>query len=424
MLEEILNRRNIERALKQVETNKGASGIDGMRCNELRPYINKEWQTLRTNILEDKYRPSPVRKVEIDKAGGGKRMLGIPTVRERMLQQAIAQWLEPRYDPGFSKSSYGYRPGRSAHQAILKARDYLNEGKSWVIEMDLAQFFDRINHDKLMGKLRKEIADKATLKLIRQFLTCGIMEGGLVSPKNEGMAQGSPLSPILSNIVLDDLDKELEKRGHSFVRYADDISVYVSSEVAAKRVMEGMIRYVEEELKLKVNREKTKIGRPHQSTLLGFSFYRGGKFYEPRVSEKSLKKIKEKCKEITKRSNGLSEEMKIKKLSPIVRGWANYFTIAKAKRVMEGLDRYVRTRLRVAKWKQWKNRRTRAINLRKLGINRSGSYNLAYSSKGYCRIADSPILKDALSNGYFQKQGYVGFLNIYHWKNEKQLKLF
>lgn len=382
MLEEILNRRNIEKALEQVERNKGAEGVDGMKWNELRPYINTNWRALRRSILKGSYKPSTVRKVEIEKAGGGTRKLGIPTVLDRMLEQAVTQWLAPIYEPKFSDRSYGYRPGRNAHQAVKQAEQYLNEGKTWIIEMDLAQFFDRVNHDKLMGKLRKEITDKGTLSLIRKFLTCGIMEDGIVSPQSEGTTQGSPVSPILSNIVLDDLDKELERRGHTFIRFADDISLYLTSETAAKRVLESITTYIEEKLKLKVNKEKTRITRPSQSMLLGFSFYAVKKgTWKARISKKSVERVKEKCNELTGRSNGMSEDARIKGLMSLITGWVNYFRIAEvAKGNLNALDAYVRTRLRTCSWKQWKQSKTRLKNLRRLGVQGPEAYHYAYSS--------------------------------------------
>ena len=335
MLEEILDRRNIEKALVRVEFNKGTAGIDGMQWNELRSYINTQWQVLRQSVLESSYEPSPVRKVEIDKPQGGKRMLGIPTVVDRMLQQAIAQWLTPMYEAEFSKRSYGFRPNRNAHQAVLQAEQYLHEGKTWVIELDLENFFDKVNHDRLMSKLSDRITDKRTLKLIRSYLTSGIMEGGVISTRSEGTPQGSPLSPLLSNIILDELDKELEKRQHSFVRYADDISVYTQSETAANRVMNSIIKFIEEKLLLKINREKTKVSRPEESMLLGFSFrtYKGR--WIIKVARKTAHRIKRKFKEITKRNAPLSEEERITKLNTIIKGWVNYFIIAKAKTLMK-----------------------------------------------------------------------------------------
>jgi len=423
MLEEILDRRNIEKALVQVESNKGAAGIDGMQWNELRSYINTQWQVLRQRILESSYEPNPVRKVEIDKPQGGKRMLGIPTVVDRMLQQAIAQWLTPVYESEFSKRSYGFRPNRNAHQAVLQAEQYLHEGKVWVIELDLENFFDKVNHDRLMSKLSNRITDKRTLKLIRHYLTSGIMEGGVISTRSEGTPQGSPLSPMLSNIILDEMDKELEKRQHSFVRYADDISVYTQSETAAKRVMNSIIKFIEGKLLLKVNREKTKVSRPEESMLLGFSFrtYKGQ--WIIKIARKTVHRIKGKLKEITKRNAPLSEEERITKLNTIIKGWVNYFIIAKAKALMRHLDGNVRMRLRMCKWKQWKHISTRRRNLLKLGAKPKDAYLWGRSSKGYCRVAQTYILAQTLTVDYYKKKGYVGFYDLYHWRTEKQLKL-
>ena len=274
MLEEILDYRNVQKAMKQVISNHGAGGIDGMQTDELRDYLESNWPLLKQSILEGSYRPQPVRKVEIPKPQGGTRFLGIPTVLDRLFQQATSQWLSAKYEPEFSENSYGFREGRSAHQAVLQAKRYLDEGKDWIIELDLEKFFDRVNHDKLMGLVAKRITDKRTLKLMRSYLNSGIMEDGMVSQRIEGTPQGSPLSPLLSNIMLHELDKELQARGHSFVRYADDCSIYVKSEKSAHRVQESVTSFIEGKLKLKVNREKTKISRPVQSTLLGFSFYR------------------------------------------------------------------------------------------------------------------------------------------------------
>jgi group II intron reverse transcriptase/maturase len=424
MLEEILDRRNIEKALVQVETNKGAAGIDGMGCSELRSYINTQWQTLRQNILEGSYKPGPVRKAEIDKPQGGKRKLGIPTVVDRMLQQAIAQWLTPMYEREFSKWSYGFRPNRNAHQAVLQAEQYLNEGKIWVIEMDLENFFDRVNHDRLMSTLSRRVTDKRTLKLIRSYLTSGIMEGGVISTRSEGTPQGSPLSPLLSNIVLDELDKELEKRGHSFVRYADDVSVYLSSEAAAKRVMTNITTFIEGKLLLKVNREKTKVSKPEGSMLLGFSFRLLKGKWIIKVAGRSAKRIKQKLKAITLRSKSMSEGERITKLNTIIRGWVNYFVIAKAKSVMQSLDGNVRNRLRMCKWKQWKVTKARRANLLKLGASFRDAYNHGGSSAGYCRVAQSFILCKTLTDAYFRKQGYVGFSDLFLGRTEKQTSLF
>ena len=424
MLEEILNRWNIEKALEQVMRNKGAGGVDGMQTDELRDYLNANWQSLRMKILEGSYEPSPVRKVEIPKPQGGVRMLGIPTVTDRLIQQAISQWLSPKCEEQFSEYSYGFRPNRNAHQAVMQAQSYLNGGKVWVIEIDLEKFFDKVSHDRLMYLLSRRIADKATLRFIRKYLTSGILEGGMVSQRTEGTPQGSPLSPLLSNIVLDELDKELERRGHTYVRYADDCSIYMQSEKSAKRVAESIIKYIEEKLLLKVNREKTKISTPTESTLLGFSFLRKGNAWEIRIAEKSVGRITKKVKDITSRSNGLSEKERIGKIQSMIEGWVNYFVIAKAKRVMKGLDELARTRLRICQWKAWKRPRTRVKQLLKLGVSRQKSYEWGNSSKGYCRVAHSPILQTTLNNRYFGRQGYKGFYNVYHQRTELQGKLF
>jgi len=424
MLEEILDIRNVQRACRQVIANKGAGGVDGMQTDELRDYLNANWQTLRMSILQGNYKPQAVRKKQIEKAGGGTRMLGIPTVTDRVLQQAIAQWLSPRYEEEFSNYSYGFRPGRNAHHAVLQAQTNLNEGYEWVIELDLENFFDKVNHDKLMGLLVKKIRDKGTLKLIRSYLTSGIMEDGVASPRIEGTPQGSPLSPLLSNIVLNELDKELQSRGHRFVRYADDCSIYVRSEKSAQRVMETVTEYIESKLKLKVNRSKSKVSRPTESTLLGFSFYRSEKGWEIRIAPKSLDKISQKLKEKTKRNDPSGAKEKIKKMEAVIRGWVNYFAIAKAKSKLQQLDELVRTRLRMGIWKQWKNPRTRRMNLIKSGINRQKAYEWSNSRKSYCRVSHSPILCRALNNEYFTRLRYVGFVNYYKWKTEHQMKLF
>jgi RNA-directed DNA polymerase len=424
MLEEILDIRNVQKALQQVVANNGAGGIDGMQTDILRDYLNANWQTLRKNILEGNYHPQAVLKVEIPKPQGGMRMLGIPTVIDRVLQQAIAQWLSPKYEEEFSDYSYGFREGRNAHQAVLQAQNNLNEGYEWVIELDLEKFFDRVNHDKLMGLLSKKISDKRTLKLIRSYLNSGIMDEGVIIPRTEGTPQGSPLSPLLSNIVLNGLDKELKARSHRFVRYADDCSIYVRSEKSARRVMETITHYIESKLKLKVNRTKSKVSRPNESTLLGFSFYRSDKGWEIRIAPKSLKRIKEKMKEKTKRNDPTNTKEKIKKMEAVIRGWVNYFSIAKAKSKMKELDEMIRTRLRMGIWKQWKKPRTKKTNLEKLGIKSGKAYEWSNSRKGYCRIAHSPVLCRALNNEYFTQLRYVGFTNYYYWKTEHQTKLF
>ena len=424
MLEEILDYRNITKALQRVISNKGAGGVDSMETDELREWLEANWSKLKQSILEGSYRPSPVRKVEIPKSSGGTRTLGIPTVVDRLLGQAIHQWLSGQYEAGFSENSYGFREGRNAHQAVERAKKYLDEGKIWVVEIDLDKFFDRVNHDKLMGLLAKRIVDKRTLKLIRSYLNSGIMEGGLVSPRAEGTPQGSPLSPILSNIMLDELDRELEGRGHSFVRYADDVSVYVGSEKAAERVKESVTEYIETQLKLRVNRDKTQVSQGRLSSLLGFSFYRNKGQWEVRIAHKSLKRIKEKIRAKTKRSDPSNAENKVKKLEAVIEGWVNYFRIARAKRAMRALDEMVRHRIRTGIWKQWKYPRTRIRNLRKLGASQRNAERWGNSSWGCYRMGNHPATSTTVTNESLQRLGYVGFYNYYYWKTEHQTKLF
>jgi RNA-directed DNA polymerase len=365
-----------------------------------------------------------VKKVEIPKPQGGVRMLGIPTVIDRLLQQAISQWLGQFYELNFSKFSYGFRPRKNAHQAVKQAQTFLNEGKTQVIELDLEKFFDKVNHDKLMSLLMRKVSDKPTLRLIRQYLRSGIMECGVVSQRTEGTPQGSPLSPLLSNIILDELDKELTQRRHSFVRYADDCSIYVRSKQSAHRVLRSITKYIEEGLKLKVNKEKSKVSRPTESTLLGFSFYHDKGNWTIRIAKKSIKRIKEKSKAITARNNGMNTTQKIAKLKHIIRGWVNYFSIAKAKSVMQELDECVRTRLRMGLWKEWKNCKTRVKHLQDLKASKQKSYEWGNSSKGYCRVAHSPILCRTLNNAYFSKLGYVSFYHTYIDLTETQPTLF
>ena len=425
MLEKILNSRNIERALRAVERNQGSGGVDDMQSDELRPFVNANRRILVNRLLEGSYEPSPIRKVEIPKNTGGVRMLGIPTVVDRMIQQAIHLTLSPMYEEEFDKHSYGFRPGKNAHQAVHTAQGYLNEGYSWIIELDLEKFFDKVNHQKLMHLLSHKVKDKRTLLLINAYLKSGIMEDGLVSQRIEGTPQGSPLSPLLSNIMLHELDKELNERGHKFVRYADDCSIYVRSEKSAKRAMDSIIKYIECELKLKVNREKTKISRPQGSQLLGFSFYKTKGKYEIRISEKSLNRIKAKCKFKTRSSNPTSEKSKILKLDAIIRGWVNYFKIANAKSTMQKIDEMVRSRLRIMTWRKWKRIRTKVVNLMNLGIERSKAYMWGNTSKKPCRISHSPILLRTLNNKYWRKAGYVGFYNYYStWQTETCSLLF
>lgn len=413
MLEEILSRENMLQAEARVVSNKGTSGVDGVTVEGLRPLMKQCWKEIRAKILESRYKPNPVRKVEIPKPNGGKRMLGIPTVTDRLIQQAISQRLNVLYDGDFSDNSFGFRPHRSAHQAVLRAQQYLKQGYTTVIEFDLEKFFDKVNHDRLMTTLARRITDKRVLKLIRSYLQAGIMEGGLISQRTEGTPQGSPLSPILSNIVLDELDKELEKRGHKFVRYADDLSIYVRSLKAADRVKESITAFIEGTLKLKVNQTKSKISRPTESSLLGFSFYKAKDGWQIRVSDKSYRKLKDKLRELTQRNKPVSVKRRLSMLNLAIRGWVNYFKIAKGRSRLANLDSWIRTRLRMCIWKTWKKVKTRIANLAKLGYSPYFAYIYGNTRKGICRTAHSPILTRTLSNKYFKDLGYTSLESVY-----------
>lgn len=406
LLEEVLERNNMLLALKRVISNKGSHGVDGMKIDELREHIKKHWDTIKAKILESKYNPSPVRRVEIPKVDGGVRLLGIPTVQDRLIQQAIAQILSRIYEPLFSNNSFGFRPRRGAKDAVTKSKQYINEGNRWVIDMDLEKFFDKVNHDILMGKLEKKIKDKRLLSLIRKYLKSGILINGVSVTSAEGTPQGGPLSPLLANIMLDELDKELEKRGHKFCRYADDNNVYVKSKRAGIRVMESMI-------KLKVNKDKSAVDFVSKRKFLGFSFYFAKGGAEIRIHEKSIKRFKDKIKFYTNRNIGISMESRLKKLNQIMRGWINYYGIANAVAKLKELDKWIRRRLRACIWKQWKKISTRHRNLVKLGINKYKAWEYANTRKGYWRISKSPILSKSLNNKYLESLGFVSLTQTY-----------
>lgn len=413
MLDRILSRENMTKALKRVTSNKGSSGIDGMKVDELQPFLIDQWAFIKAELLDGTYKPSPVKRVEIPKPDGRQRMLGIPTVLDRLIQQAISQVLTEVYDKTFSDSSFGFRPQRSAHQAVTRAKEYLNTGYRVVVEIDLEKFFDKVNHDRLMTTLSRRITDKRLLKLVRKYLTTGIMDNGIVSSRSEGTPQGSPLSPILSNIVLDELDKELEHRGHKFVRYADDLSIYVGSTKSGERVKESITRFIEGKLKLKVNQSKSKISRPKDSSLLGFTFYTDKDGYQIRIHNKSYEKLKEKVRKLTTRSWSTSFEARLKLLNQTTAGWVNYFKIAKCRSRLRDIDSWIRFRLRMCKWKTWKKTRTRISNLVKLGLDEFQAYKYGNTRKGICRTAHSPILHRTLTNKYFEDLGYVTLENVY-----------
>ena len=410
LLEKILSSDNMNAAYKQVVRNKGSHGIDGMKVDELLPYLKENGNNLIEELKAGTYRPKPVRRVEIPKPDGGVRLLGIPTVVDRMIQQAIAQVLTPIFDPEFSENSYGFRPGRSAHQAVKRAQGYINEGYDWVVDIDLAKYFDTVNHDKLMALVARKVKDKRVLKLIREYLKAGVMINGVVIETEEGCPQGGPLSPLLSNIMLNELDKELEKRGHKFCRYADDCNIYVRSRKAAERTMQSVTKFLEGKLKLRVNREKSAVDRPWKRKFLGFSFYRGKEGVRIRVHKKSVERLKEKIRNITSRSNGMGMDVRLQKLKQLIKGWVNYFRIADMKSLARMLDEWTRRRLRMCIWKQWKKVRTRFQNLVKLGLDRQKAWEFANTRKGYWRIANSPILSQTITNERLQKRGYTGFI--------------
>ena len=406
LMERILARENMLLALKRVEKNKGSHGIDGMKVDELRPFLKQNWLPIRESILKGQYKPNAVRRVEIPKSDGGIRLLGIPTVLDRLIQQAIAQTLTNIFDPHFSNNSFGFRPRRSAHDAVLKAKEYMNQGYKYVVDMDLEKFFDKVNHDILMHRVSKGVKDKRVLKLIRLYLQSGIMLNGVIVKSEEGTPQGGPLSPLLANILLDDLDKELENKGHRFCRYADDCNIFVKSKRAGQRVMESITKFLENKLKLKVNLEKSAVDRPTRRKFLGFTFYTAKGGYNIRIHSKSIKRFKDKIKEITSRNYSISREYRIKRLNQITIGWVNYFSIAKAKSIMQKLDEWIRRRLRMCIWKQWKNPKTKIKNLILLGVPKHKSYEWGNTRKGYWRIANSPILSKCLTNEYFNSISY------------------
>lgn len=413
MLEEILSKPNMTEAYKRVVRNKGASGIDGMSTQELKAYLNSEWIFLKAELLEGKYQPSAVRGVMIPKPKGGKRQLGIPTVVDRLIQQALAQCLSKLWEPEFDPNSYGFRRGRNAHQCVKQARDYLNEGKRYVVDIDLSRFFDRVNHDILLALLGRKIRDKRLLSLIGKYLRAGIMQNGVVEVNRSGTPQGSPLSPLLSNILLNELDKELRKRGLSFVRYADDFSIYVRSKKAAKRVYEGVGKYLEERLKLQINEEKSGCVSSTKFELLGFGFYANKAGYQIRVSKGSIERLKMRLRNQTKRSYTHSTADRIKRINLLLKGWLHYFKIANCKSILISLDQWLRSRLRLCEWKLWKRVRTRYKKLKSLGLDHNKSYSWACTRKGAWRVAHSPILTRSLSLDWLEKQGYESCLSIY-----------
>ena len=414
LVEQMVERDNMLQAYHRVLRNKGSSGVDRMSVSELTEYLREKWSIIKEELLAGKYVPKPVLRVEIPKANGGIRKLGVPTVLDRLIQQAMYQVLLPLFDPHFSESSYGFRPGRSAHQAVLRARDYQHDGKRWVVDMDLARFFDEVNHDILMARVGRRVKDRKMLYLIRQYLQAGVLHGGVVSQTAKGTPQGGPLSPLLSNILLDDLDRELERRGHSFCRYADDCNIYVNSLRAGERVLKSVSCYVERTLKLKVNQEKSAVARPWKRTFLGYSFtYQ--KRCKLRVSPKSVIRFRSHLKELFRSGRGKNVHRFIQEeLNPVLRGWSNYFILSETMGAIKALDRWIRRRLRLIIWRQWKRPLTRFRKLIHRGIPEERAAKSAYGGRGPWYGSGSYDMNMAFPNNYFDRIHLVSLVKHLH----------
>ncbi|MGD9579564.1 MAG: group II intron reverse transcriptase/maturase [Syntrophorhabdus sp.] len=403
-MEEVVTRENLTKAYRRVKSNKGGPGVDGMTVLELAGHLKERWAEVKDRLLAGTYTPQPVKRVAIPKPDGGSRTLGIPTVVDRFIQQALMQVLQKRWDKEFSPHSYGFRPGRSAHQAVKRAKEYMREGYTYVVDMDIEKFFDHVNHDILMGQIAKRVKDERILKLIRAYLVSGVMEGRLASPTSEGTPQGGPLSPLLSNLVLHTLDLELTRRNHRFVRYADDCNIYVKSGRAGHRVMESITAFLSRKLKLRINTTKSAVARPWERTFLGFSFTRG-KEKKIRIAEKVLFRFKRRIRQLTRRTRGIGIEQMVTQLAVYLNGWKGYFGFCETPSVLNRLDSWIRRRLRSVLWKQWKRGRKRFYELRKRGIRVDLAAQTAGSTHGPWRISSSPALHIALSNSYFVSLG-------------------
>lgn len=418
LFEQILSRENMRRALDRVRRNRGSHGVDGMTVDELPTYLETAWPFVKEELLSGTYVPHPVRRVETPKPDGGTRLLGIPTVLDRLIQQAIAQVLSPIFEETFSVGSYGFRPGKSAHDAVRQSREYIQQGYTWVVDIDLEKFFDRVNHDILMSRIARQVEDRRVLRLIRSYLESGVLLNGLKVASDEGTPQGGPLSPLLANILLDDLDKELERRGHKFCRYADDCNIYVRSRRAGERVMASVSRELTDVLRLKVNSAKSAVDRPWNRKFLGFSFYRHKDRTGIRIHPKSIKKVRSSIRKITNRNHSRNIEERIEILVRVTIGWVNYFGIADAKNIMEQLDKWTRRRLRACVWKQWKRIKTKHDNLVKLGVSSQKAWEWANTRKKYWRIAGSYILATSLTNDVLEDYGYKSlvkrYLHVHH----------
>lgn len=413
LLEKILSKDNMNLAYKRVKANNGASGIDGKTVDELLQYLKENGEQIKEDIRNGRYNPKAVRRVEIPKTDGSKRKLGIPTVVDRVIQQAIAQQLSKTYEPIFSENSYGFRPNRSCHDAILKAKEIMNNGYKWVVDLDLEKFFDTVNQDLLISIIRRTINEDKVVSLIRKYLQAGVLVKGVFEKTEKGTPQGGNISPILSNIMLNELDKEIEKRGLQFVRYADDCIIFAKSKKAAERIMTNITKFIETKLRLKVNRTKSKVDKPWRIKYLGFSFYQAKGRVEIRIHPKSVVKFKDKIRVITSRSKAMSMETRYIKLKQTIVGWVNYFKIANMGKLAQTLDKWIRRRIRMCYWKQWKKTKTKYDNLIKMGVNKDKAYRTANSRKSYWRISDTPEMHIALNNKTLERLGYTSLSSAY-----------
>jgi group II intron reverse transcriptase/maturase len=411
---QVWERENLLAALKRVEQNGGAPGIDGMTVQELRPYLKAHWEEHKAQLDAGTYKPQPVRRVEIPKPDGGVRLLGIPTVLDRFIQQALLQVLTPLFEPHFSEHSYGFRPQRNAQQAVKAAQAYVAEGYMWVVDMDLEKFFDRVNHDMLMARVARRVKDKRVLKWIRRYLESGVMVNGVVVSSEEGTPQGGSISPLLANILLDDLDKELERRGHRFVRYADDCNIYVKTPRAGERVLASVREFVEQKLKLKVNESKSKVDRAAKRKILGFRIFRRQGEVLLGIAPKALNRCRERLRELTRRTRGGTLTDILQEVNTHLRGWTGYFRLADTPSPFVELDEWLRRRLRQLVWKRWKKPHTRQRNLVALGLQPNVAHEASGSGKGDWRLAASPPVQQALNNAYWRAQGLLSAKEQYH----------